>query len=255
MSATLTDFYQQAENYFFEGIAKKCVVLDDGCKAYMTGDAGLNFIYLRKEVENINDVLVRGSQFFEQYDLSFDVIIAQDLCRAKVMDVLNAMGFVQSDKSVSMVLDLDRFEIDKAVSSDASTTIKANNDCLSDWISPLVSAFESTHEACSSYADRHENALKNNINFSHYSLYQNEKIIASITLSLNNGIARIDDVGTLPEHQGQGYATHLINYALSVAKGAGAHHCFLEASDAGLSVYRKLGFEPLFVDNIFSTEA
>ncbi|CAO96742.1 GNAT family N-acetyltransferase [Erwinia tasmaniensis] len=255
MSATLTDMYHQAENYFFEGIAVKCVVLNEGCRAYMTGDAGLNFIYLRKEAENIDDVLVRGRQFFEQYDLSFDVIIAQDLCCAQVMDVLNAMGFVQSDKSVSMVLDLDTFEIDKAVSSDVSTTIGAHDDCLSDWISPLVSAFESTHEACSSYAARHENASKKNINFSHYSLYENEKIVASMTLSLNKGIARIDDVGTLPEHQGKGYATHLINYALSVAKGAGAHHCFLEASDDGLSVYHKLGFEPLFIDKIFSTEA
>lgn len=255
MSATLTDLYHRAENYFFEGIAAKCLALDDGITAYMTGDAGLNFIYIRRDANHLKDVLVRGRQFFEQHNLPFDVIITQNICLAQVIDVLNVMGFVQSDTSVSMVLDLDRFAIEKAVSSEVTTMIKANNDRLSDWISPLESAFASTHKACLSYAARHENALKNNIHLSHFSLYKQEKPVASITLSLNNGIARIDDVGTSPEHQGQGYATHLMNYVLSVAKGSGAHHCFLDASDDGLSVYTKLGFKPLFVDNIYSKEA
>lgn len=57
---------------------------------------------------------------------------------------------------------------------------------------------------------------------------------------------------TLPEFQGKGYARALMTYALSEAKGLGASYAFLEASDSGLGVYQKLGFEPLFKNNIYS---
>jgi ribosomal protein S18 acetylase RimI-like enzyme len=72
---------------------------------------------------------------------------------------------------------------------------------------------------------------------------------------MHDTIARIDDVGTLPELQGKGYATHLMRYVLSEAKRLGAHHCFLESSDSGFGVYQKLGFEPLFKNNIYSRKA
>ena len=168
-------------------------------------------------------------------------------------DVLNAIGYPQKSKSVSMFVDLDSLTTDQTASFDSETTIKANDDHLNDWMIPLVGAFESTFEICSIYATTHENALKRNINLRHFSLYKQEKTIASITLSMHNDtIARIDDVGTLPEFQGKGYATYLMRYVLSEAKRLGARHCFLESSDLGLGVYQKLGFEPLFKNNIYS---
>ena len=47
-------------------------------------------------------------------------------------------------------------------------------------------------------------------------------------LLLKNGYGNPtpDDVGTLPELQGKGYATHLMRYVLSEAKKLGAHHSF-----------------------------
>ena len=43
MNAPLTNLYRKAEDYFFRGIASKCLDLDDGAHAYMTGGAELNF--------------------------------------------------------------------------------------------------------------------------------------------------------------------------------------------------------------------
>ena len=133
-------------------------------------------------------------------------------------DVLNTMRYPQKSKSVSMVVDLDRFSTDQTASFDSETTIKANDDQLNDWMVPLIGAFESTFEICSIYATTHKNALKKNVNLRHFSLYKQEKPIASITLSMHDAIARIDDVGTLPEFQGKGYATHLMRYTLSESK-------------------------------------
>ncbi len=250
----LINLYHQAEDYFFRGISSKCLNLDDGANAYMTGEAQLNFIYITRNTAALDKILIEGKQFYDQYNLSFDVIIPQILCTPQITGILNTMGYPQKSKSVSMVANLDKFAIDKTASFDAETMIKANNDQLNDWMLPLIGAFESTFEICSIYANTHENALKNNIDLRHFSLYKQEKPIASITLSLNNGITRIDDVGTLPEFQGKGYATHLMRYVLSEAKSLGGRYCFLESSDSGLGVYQKLGFEPLFKNNIYSRE-
>jgi ribosomal protein S18 acetylase RimI-like enzyme len=89
----------------------------------------------------------------------------------------------------------------------------------------------------------------------HSSLYKQEQPISSITLSINNDLARIDDVGTLPEFQRKGYATHLIKDALSAAKKLNVNYCFLESSTSSFSIYKSLGFEFLFKNNIYTNPA
>ena len=116
-----------------------------------------------------------------------------------------------------MIVDLDKFSIGKADGFDAEIMIKANDDELDDWMMPLMGAFESTFEMCSIYAGIHDRALKKNINLRHFSLYKQEQPIVSITLSLNNGIVRIDDVGTLPELQGKRICN--ISHSLCVIRG------------------------------------
>jgi GNAT superfamily N-acetyltransferase len=225
--------------------------LDDGANAYMTGGALLNFIYITRNTNVLDEILTKGKQFYGQENLSFEVIIPQELCTEKIAGIFNTLGYSQDCKSVSMLKNLDRFAMDKAVGFDSETMIKANDNQLNEWMMPLIGAFESTFKICSLYASIHENALKSNINLRHFSLYLQEKPIASITLSLHNNIARIDDVSTLPEFQGKGYATQLMLYVISEAKRLGADHCFLESSDSGLALYQKLGFEPLFKNNIY----
>jgi hypothetical protein len=109
MNAPLTNLYRQAEDYFFRGISSKCLDLDDGAHAYMTGGAELSFIYITRNTNALDKILIQGKQFFDQDNRSFDVIIPQELCRSQMADVLNTLGYPQKRKSVSMVADLDRF--------------------------------------------------------------------------------------------------------------------------------------------------
>ena len=76
----LIDLYRQAEDYFFRGISLKCLDLDDGAHAYMTGGAELNFIYITRNTNALDKILIQGKQFFDQDNLAFDVIIPQELC-------------------------------------------------------------------------------------------------------------------------------------------------------------------------------
>lgn len=55
-----------------------------------------------------------------------------------MIDILNIIGHPQKSKSVSMVVDLDRFATDQTAGFDSETTIKPNNDPLNDWMMPLI---------------------------------------------------------------------------------------------------------------------
>lgn len=88
MNAPLINLYRQAEDYFFRGIASKCLELGDGANAYMTGGAELNFIYITRNTNALDKILIQGRQFFDQDNLSFDMIIPQELCTPQMTDIL-----------------------------------------------------------------------------------------------------------------------------------------------------------------------
>ncbi len=214
--------------------------------------ADLNLVYIPKNTKALDKILIQARQFYDTDNLSFVVIIPQDFCPPEIENILKGMGYSQIGKSVAMAIKLEDFTRDNVKSSDEEILIQANDHLLNDWMIPLVGAFESTVDISSIYADAHERALKKNRTLRHFSLYKQETPIVSVTLSLCNGSARIDDVGTLPEFQKKGYVTRLLTYVLLEAKKLKARHCFLEASDSGFGVYEKLGFEPLFKNNIYS---
>ena len=249
----LIELYHQAEDYFFKAISEKYLNINDDATAYMTGVpvADLNIIYI-KNTDNLDKILSQGKQFYDQNYLNFIVNIPEEFCTAKINHIFKDLGYFQTEKSVAMTCDLEKIQTNKTANFDSEIIIKSTDNKLNDWMLPMA-AFEATdHENCIKYMNNHKLAQERNSKFYHFSLYKQEKPIASITLSIHNNIARIDDLGTLPEFQGKGYATFLMNYTLSKAKKLNATHCFLEASDAGLSIYKKLGFKTLFKSNIYS---
>lgn len=246
--------FRQAEDYFFKGISIKHLDIASEAVAYMTGVqvADLNLVYIYNQVTALEKILNQSKDFYDQDKLPFIVLIPEDYCSMEIEKIFKTLGYERKETSVAMTLQLNDFIVKNQMNLDESMEIKQNNNHLDQWMVPLISAFGSTFNVTEQYAKTHEQALKENIRLQHFSLYQNNKPIASMTLSLNNKIARIDDVGTLPEFQGRGYATKLMQYALLEAKKLGATDCFLEASESGLSIYQQLGFKPIFKNYIYA---
>lgn len=72
--------------------------------------------------------------------------------------------------------------------------------------------------------------------------------VASYTDLYQDGAdAQVEDVGTLPEHRGRGYATAVVLAAIAAARTDGAEFVFLVADleDWPKELYRKLGFDEL----------
>jgi ribosomal protein S18 acetylase RimI-like enzyme len=122
------------------------------------------------------------------------------------------------------------------------------SDDLSTWSVPLIYGFESTPEITAVYTQRHQEALAKCHGMYHFSGFLKGEVVVSMTLTVKDSYARIDDVATLPAFQRRGYASAMITYALLKAKELSIKTCFLEASDDGLNIYKRIGFQPLFMN-------
>ena len=74
-----------------------------------------------------------------------------------------------------------------------------------------------------------------------------DEIVSYADLYVDGADAQVEDVGTLPEHRGKGYATAVILKAIEQARASGANFVFLvaDAEDWPKELYRKLGFDEL----------
>ncbi len=73
------------------------------------------------------------------------------------------------------------------------------------------------------------------------------EVVSYADLYVDGADAQVEDVGTLPEYRGKGYATAVILGAIEQARASGADFVFLvaDAEDWPKELYRKLGFDEL----------
>lgn len=243
--------FYQAEDYFFRSISKKCLDLEDQATGYCTGILSENFnlLIIKEKISGtIEHALTRATLFFEINQVPWSAVVAEEYLAETIEKNLGMAGLSCGETSVAMSLDIRTYQQLPCL---YNLIIHPVNDNLDHWALPLLQAFESTPQITNQYRDAHHNALKEGKNFHHFSCYKDGIPVASLTLTVNGCMARIDDVGTLPAYQNKGIATSLIDYAIGETKRLGATHCFLEASASGFSVYQKIGFQPLFKKYIY----
>ncbi|HQS83566.1 MAG TPA: GNAT family N-acetyltransferase [Alphaproteobacteria bacterium] len=246
----MRDEFYKCEDYFFRAISKQCLDFEGMGTAYLTGigSAYLNPLFLRKNQSPLKDVLEKVKSFYEAYSCPWAVIIPKDLTKEVHIKGLRSFDFHLCEKSVAMAIELG--EHTKFESSQWFEIKRVDHD-LKDWMIPLGGAFGGTQEMTRHYAEIHVSAVSKKAQFYHFTAYDKNLPVSSLTLSLDQKSACLNDVGTLPEFQKRGFASSLILYALSEAQKLGATACFLDASVVGFSLYQRLGFTPLFKNNIF----
>lgn len=67
--------------------------------------------------------------------------------------------------------------------------------------------------------------------------------VATIEVTIGGGVAGLYNVTTHENWRGQGIASAMVWHALFAARKSGAAAAVLQAADAGIGVYRRLGFE------------
>lgn len=239
--------FDQAEDYFAKSIARRTQDFSGTASAYSTdiNDEPMNSLIIKKPVSSIDKLIKDAVDFFADIT-TWCVSIRAELVDKNTAATLKRYGFHKAEVSAAMFLHLEEW---KEKSEDSN--IKNMDNTLETWAIPLRAYPNTSDEISLKYAQSHKLALERARNLNHISLFRNDTIISSLTISYNDNWARIDDVATLPEYQGQGFATKLMHHALCLAQNKGAQFCFLEASKKGLSIYQKLGFKELFKNQIF----
>ncbi|MBS0289820.1 MAG: GNAT family N-acetyltransferase [Proteobacteria bacterium] len=251
MNDPLIDLFYKAEDYFFRSISKECLDFDGLATAYLTGvdTEHDNLVFIRKSVDATDEILNQCRDFYKINNAPWNVVITEQFISSKLERSLKNINFSFAGNSEAMFIALNK---QNKTDIPDNIDIRSVGDKLDQWLQPLIGAFDLTFKVMRQYADVHEMALKNKANFHHFTLFIDKAPISSLTLSLQTHIARIHDVGTLPEYQNKGYATDLVKHAMNEAINMGAEYCFLEASESGISVYQKLDFKPLFKNKTYS---
>jgi GNAT superfamily N-acetyltransferase len=81
----------------------------------------------------------------------------------------------------------------------------------------------------------------------HFAVRHEGRVVSTADLYSNGRTAQIEDVGTLEDHRGRGYARAVVSKAVEAAKSEGHDLIWLVADDDGWpkQLYAKLGFDPL----------
>lgn len=151
---------------------------------------------------------------------------------------LDELGFQLDYESRSMYFDLD----DKL--SEITTDLKiAEADDLREWIKPIQESFPSS-DNCQAYLKMntrlfHEGKGK----FKHFLGYQHCEVACSGTLFLSTNSVMLHNLATKPKFRNRGLGSALTLYLMQEAKSMGYRHCFLDSSEEGFNLYRRLGFK------------
>jgi GNAT superfamily N-acetyltransferase len=238
----IIDLYHQSEEYFSDGISLESHHIGESGFLCMTGIQSPNFnaLVVRDLRITLEEQIARAKAIFDQKKLSHIVMLPDSLVLGPVVELLNHLGWTEVDMIVAMYKPL------AAMLEPLDQDIMATNEDLETWCKPLIPAFEANEQIGAQSVEARQRALDKGFAFHYFTLFHEGMPVTSITLSISNNIARIDDLGTDPAFQKKGFAGRLFQYALEKAASLGAKHCFLDASASGLALYEKNGFKRLF---------
>ncbi|RUT65196.1 GNAT family N-acetyltransferase [Morganella morganii] len=244
--------YCATERQFWRNIAQTVVTISDRAECYLTPlpVPVFNYIYLQAGADK--DEFTQAQQPFAAHHKSHCLVAEKSAAKA-LHPQIQAAGYEADGETSAMHLNIDEWQPSSVLP--AGCEIREVNDQLVLWAEPLEAAFPAGDDdgeesvdfsIVSDYISYHQRAMANGTELHHAVLLCEGKPVSCITLSLSESGARIDDLGTVPVHQGNGYATLLLDYVLTLCRKRGVRDCYLEASSEGLRLYQKLGFRTLF---------
>ncbi|WP_272538437.1 GNAT family N-acetyltransferase [Providencia sp. PROV197] len=252
MNNNETLFYQQ-EEHFWSAICSDTLKISENTISYFS-ELNLpifNFIYLHQGT-NLSE-FEKAENTFKQQSKPYILVVHQDELTQFEQEI-EKRGFIADGESTAMILPKSALSLFKEPPSiETGYRIEQCNERLSDWAQPLITAFPADSDdeeeddiVINEYIRYHQRALDKQTNMMHFVLFSGEQPVSTLTVTVNDKTARLDDIGTDIQFQGKGFATILIKHALAVCNQKGLEQCVLEASSDGLSIYKKLGFEPIF---------
>lgn len=157
---------------------------------------------------------------------------------------LEAHGLTLSGALAGMAVDLQALRDETSTPPGFTIERAGDVETLKKWAHAYINGFEMPEFAGRALFDVYARVgFDDRLPFRHYVGILDGEAVASSTLFLGAGVAGVWHVGTVPAARQQGIGRAMSLAPLSDAGALGYRVGTLYASDMGLSVYRRLGFE------------
>ncbi|MCR9253125.1 MAG: GNAT family N-acetyltransferase [bacterium] len=209
-------------------------------------DSGLscdtfNIIHIHSP-EISKDDFIEVIQSFQNSSKDFCIWVNKENLSKSTESVLNELDLSVQNEEVGMVLDLERFKPKNDLDQTNITKVDSNEDLrkfarvlAANWSPPDQNVIEY-------YNVTANNFLNSNIDLFYY--VHNGTPSTTVELFPSNAeTAGIYGLATLEDFRGQGIGMKVMSFLLNHAKDSGYKNLILQATEDGIGIYQKLGFE------------
>jgi GNAT superfamily N-acetyltransferase len=186
--------------------------------------------------EKSSDTINSISNFFAKHHVPWGWFITP----AKHENDLIQQGFSLLEEAPAMYFDLAN--LSSLTKPEHIAIVAADKeDNLKTWIQPIIEGFQAP-EGDDRY--RKLNFDKSSTGkLRQFTAYYKNNLAAAGTLFLSNDSVMLHNLATKPAYTKHGIGTALTLHMMNEAKNLGFKHCFLDSSEDGFSLYKKIGFK------------
>jgi ribosomal protein S18 acetylase RimI-like enzyme len=189
--------------------------------------------------------------FFKRHDVNWTWIVGPLTKPENLAHYLEQQSIVYLDKFPSLYFDLNNFLPEKLLERYDIREAQQDND-LSEWIKPVAESFPTSDKGEGFRQLAAKLPHGKDTAFHHYMAYVEDRIVASSTLYVGpDDSVMIQNLATKHDFRKRGLGGALTLHSMIVAKKMGYKHCFLDASESGIGLYRKIGFQIYCFNQIF----
>lgn len=190
---------------------------------------------------NARDRIRHIKSLFEKSNLPFSWWVAETDSPTNLGDALIEAGFCLKEKNIGMFLRLRDFS-SKIPLSNLVFQLVESLDQLKDFATVMLSIGGSPIAFDAIYSKLPPSIYENATIELYIGYFENKPSITGVLVTHAN-IAGIYYVATIPNLRKRGFGTAMMKYLLERARSKGYFIATLQASEAGLSLYERLGFK------------
>lgn len=211
-------------------------------EGFCYSDSGLscdtfNILYITDGNNFNTSAFQKAIAHYQTKQFDYCIWVNEENLSSKVADALQKSGLQEAGNDPGMIIDLKNYnatstngDIRKLNSLEDFADLVSRN-----WTPPDQNVIEFYKKV---------SPIVFNHNIEYFGSYVDEKLVSVIELFPDTKTnAGLYSLCTLSEYRGKGIATNLMKHCLHHLRSKGYTSATLQASDDGLNIYKKLGFE------------
>lgn len=203
-----------------------------------------NIIHIYRGTALCSEELSQAVNHFKQRDRDFCIWISAENLNRNVDRYLTALSLHRQNEEKGMVLDLEWYTPIHKEAHDHINIVRSEEEIsnyaqviANNWAPPDQNVLKYYEMTASHYLNQ-----TNNIVLCTYSV--NDKIVGTLELfPSNSDVMGLYGLATLEAFRGKGIGSALLGFALNKAKALGYRQVVLQATEAGLEIYKRYGFK------------